>query len=99
MNTLRKTTLALMTSLSFVAFASGSANAAQVSTEQAVSQFVLAQGKQVMATLADQLQHSITSSLEQFSVDSTLSWSDEEAESTAASQNEKESTDKTAEEE
>ena len=98
MNTLRKTTLAMMTSVSLMVMASGNANAAQVSTEQAVSQFVVAQGKQVMANLADQLKGSIAENLSQFSIDSAVDWSQKQTESATVKQD-KQTSDKTAEEE
>lgn len=82
MNKLQQKVIGTAISLTLMVMATGSAKAAEVSTEQAVSQFVLVQGKQVMATLSNQLQQSITRSIEQFSIDQLVSWEDEKVQLT-----------------
>jgi len=77
MNKLQQKVIGTAISLSLMVMATSSAQAAQVSPEQAVSEFVLVQGKQVMAKLSEELQQSITQSVEQFSINQFLGWEKE----------------------
>ncbi|NMP30371.1 hypothetical protein HII17_02250 [Thalassotalea sp. M1531] len=90
MNTLQHKVIGTAISLSLMVMATGSVKAAEVSTEQAISQFVLVQGKQVMTKLSDQLQQSINSSIEQFSIDQLMSWEDEKVQLTNNTESNKE---------
>ncbi|REL25499.1 hypothetical protein DXX93_02340 [Thalassotalea euphylliae] len=65
-------------SMSIVAATAQTAHAAETSTEQVITQFVVAQGKQVVANLGEQLQQSIADNIAQFSVEQTFSWSSAE---------------------
>ncbi|WP_448211750.1 hypothetical protein [Colwellia sp. MEBiC06753] len=58
---------AVVVSLAFIAMTK--ANATEVTSEQVISQFVISQGKQVMANLSEQLQRSIQQNIAQFSIE------------------------------
>jgi len=58
------------------------ANARQVSVETLVSQFVVAQGQQMMTELTHQLSHSINREIRQFKAESALLFSGERAKAT-----------------
>jgi hypothetical protein len=73
MNKLNKKVIGAAVTTLFIALSAGKAQAAQPSTEQVVSQFVVAQGKQLMSTVSEQVATSISSSIETFSVDA-MSW-------------------------
>jgi len=68
--------------LSVTGLVSASASAEQVSTEQVVSQFIMAQGKQVVVELSTQLQQNIATELNEFSIDGALTWFTSAQEST-----------------
>ena len=69
MNKLNKKVIGAAVTILFIAMSAGKTQAAQPSTEQVVSQFVVAQGKQLMSTVSEQVATSISSSIETFSVD------------------------------
>lgn len=70
------TTKALVTALTVAAASTFSltAQAEQVSPEQAVTKFVMTQGKQLMNDLSVQLQSTITQELNTFSIDNAVTW-------------------------
>lgn len=67
---------AISTALSIVVAStvSLSAQAEQVSIEQAVTQFVVAQGSELMNDLSVQLHQSISQELSKFSIDAATQW-------------------------
>ncbi|WDE11100.1 hypothetical protein [Thalassomonas haliotis] len=58
------------------------ANAQQVSVEATVSQFVVAQGQQMVTELTQQLSHSISQEIREFKAESALLFSDETTKTT-----------------
>lgn len=86
MNKLNVKALVAALTLSVTSLVSASASAEQVSTEQVVSQFIMTQGKQVVAELSTQLQQNIATELNEFSIDGALTWFTSEQESTPSQQ-------------
>ena len=78
MNKFTKILVGSVMSMSILAATAQTAQAAEKSTEQVVTQFVVAQGKQVVANLGEQLQQSIADNIAQFSVEQAFSWASEE---------------------
>ena len=78
MNKFTKILVGSVMSMSILAATAQTAQAAEKSTEQVVTQFVVAQGKQMVANLGEQLQQSIADNIAQFSVEQAFSWASEE---------------------
>ena len=95
MNKLKTKVIGTAFTAALLALGTTSANAAETSTEQAVSQFVLVQGKQLMSNVSQQLQKSIAQSIETFSIDQAVSWISDDEESQLATKSTNESKDTT----
>lgn len=74
MNKLKAKVITSALTASLLVMSVGSAQAAEASTEQAVSQFVVMQGKQLMVNVSNQLQQSIAQSVNSFSIEQAVSW-------------------------
>lgn len=99
MNKLKTKVIGTAFTAALLTLGTTSANAAETSTEQAVSQFVLVQGKQLMSNVSQQLKQSIAQSIESFSIDQAISWVSEDDSSQLANKEKAKNTTVKAEEE